>query len=152
MAGIFSSLGNLFSGGSREPTHYTTNTATYAPGMQPAGSSAGFLGDTSFGGSSTPSFGQSAFGFTDKNGMKTNGWAGAALGLGQGLMQGFQGMQQYGMAKKAFKEGQRQYNQDYAAQKKLTNANLEDRQRARVASNSGAYQSVSEYMEKHGIK
>ena len=152
MAGIFSSIGNLFSGGSSDPTHYTKGSSTYAPGMQPIGSTAGFLGDASFGGSSTPSFGQSAFGFTDKNGMKTNGWAGAALGLGQGLMQGFQGMQQYGMAKKAFKEGQRQYNQDYAAQKKLTNANLEDRQRARVASNSGAYQSVSEYMEKHGIK
>ena len=152
MAGIFSSLGNLFSGGSREPTHYTTNTATYAPGMQPAGSTAGFLGSGSFGGTSTPSFMQGLTGYTDQNGLKTNGWGGAALGLGQGLMQGYQGMQQYGMAKKAFKEGQRQYNQNYAAQKQLTNSNLEDRQRARVASNSGAYQSVSEYMEKHGIK
>lgn len=100
-----------------------------------------------------PTFMQGLLGHTDTNtGIKTNGWGGAALGLGQGLMQGFQGMQQYGMAKKAFKEGQRQYNQDYAAQKQLTNANLEDRQRARVASNSGAYQSVSEYMEKNGIK
>ena len=152
MAGIFSGIGNLFSGGSSSPTHYTTDTATYFPGMQPKGATPGFLGDASFGGSSTPTWGQSAFGYTDKNGLKTNGWAGAALGLGQGLLQGYQGMQQYGMAKKAFKESQRQYNQDYAAQKKLTNANLEDRQRARVASNSGAYQSVSEYMEKHGIK
>lgn len=148
----FKSIGNLFSGGSKDPTHFTTDTATYAPGMQPIGATAGFLGDESFGGMGKPTFGQSAFGFTDKNGVKTNGWAGAALGLGQGLLQGYQGMQQYGLAKKAFKEGQRQYNQDYAAQKQLTNANLEDRQRARVASNSGAYQSVSEYMEKNGIK
>lgn len=115
------------------------------------GQNSSLIGST-IGGNSTPTWGQSAFGFTDKNGMKTNGWAGAALGLGQGLLQGYQGMQQYGLAKKAFKEGQRQYNQDYAAQKQLTNANLEDRQRARVASNSGAYQSVSEYMEKNGIK
>ena len=149
---IFSSIGNLFSGGSNEPTHYTKGSSTYAPGMQPMGSTAGFLGSESFGGMGKPSFMQGLTGYTDQNGIKTNGWGGAALGLGQGLMQGFQGMQQYGMAKKAFKEGQRQYNQDYAAQKKLTNANLEDRQRARVASNSGAYQSVSEYMDKHGIK
>ena len=122
MAGIFSSIGNLFSGGSSDPTHYTKGSSTYAPGMQPMGSLAGFLGDASFGGNSTPTFMQGLLGHTDKYGVKTNGWGGAALGLGQGLMQGFQGMQQYGMAKKAFKEGQRQYNQNYAAQKKLTNA------------------------------
>ena len=149
---IFAGIGNLFSGGSREPTHYTKGMVTYAPGMQPEGAVAGFLGDASFGGSSTPTWGQSAFGYTDKNGLKTNGWAGAALGLGQGLLQGYQGMQQYGMAKKQFKESKRQYEQNYAAQRALTNASLEDRQRARVASNSGAYQSVSEYMDKHGVK
>lgn len=150
MAGLFSGISNLF--GREEPTHYTHGMSTYAPGMQPAGAVAGTLGSADFGGMGKPSFMQGFTGYTDQNGIKTNGWAGAALGVGQGLMQGFQGMQQYGMAKKQFKESKRQYEQNYAAQRALTNASLEDRQRARVASNSGAYQSVSEYMDKHGVK
>ncbi len=43
------------------------------------------------------------------------------------------------------------YNQNYAAQKRTTNAAMEDRQRARVASNSGAYESVDSYMNKNRI-
>lgn len=86
------------------------------------------------------------------DGITYGGWGGTALGLGQGIMQGYQGMKQFGLAKDQLKEGRRQYEQNYAAQKKMTNSALEDRQRARVASNEGAYQSVSEYMNKHGIK
>lgn len=144
MAGIEDILKSTYGGGM-----FGGQTGGITSGL---GQNSSAIGSTISGNGFVPSWGQKAFGFTGQDGLKTNGWAGAALGLGQGLMQGFQGMQQYGMAKKAFKEGQRQYNQDYAAQKQLTNANLEDRQRARVASNSGAYQSVSEYMEKNGIK
>ena len=86
------------------------------------------------------------------DGIERQGWGGMALGLGQGLLSGYQGMQQYGMAKDAFEESKRRYEKNYAAQKQITNADLEDRQRARVASNAGAYQSVSEYMNKNGIK
>ena len=146
MAGIEDVLNSTYGGGM-----FGGRTGGVTSG---SGQNSSLIGSTisGSGSGSTPTFMQGLLGHTDANGIKTNGWGGAALGLGQGLMQGYQGMQQYGMAKKAFKEGQRQYNQDYAAQKGLTNANLEDRQRARVASNSGAYQSVSEYMEKHGVK
>lgn len=61
-------------------------------------------------------------------------------------------MKQYGLAEDAFKENQRQFNINYAAQKSLTNSQLEDRQRARVASNPTGYQSVGDYMNQNGIK
>lgn len=76
----------------------------------------------------------------------------AFLGLVQGIGGAYMGMQQYGLAKKMFAENKRQYEQNYAAQRQMTNAQLEDRQRARIAANPGAYQSVGEYMNQYGIK
>ena len=80
------------------------------------------------------------------------GWGGLALGVGQGLFNGYLGMQQLGMAKKAFGENQRQFNLNFDAQKRTTNAALADRQRARLASNPGAYQSEYDYMNQYGVK
>ena len=81
-----------------------------------------------------------------------NGWGGLALGAAQGLMGGYMGLQQLGMAKKSFKENQRQFNLNYDAQRRTTNSALEDRQRARLASNAGAYESVGSYMDRNGVK
>ncbi|EKD22491.1 MAG: N4 gp52-like protein [uncultured bacterium] len=75
-----------------------------------------------------------------------NGWGGMALNAGGALMQGFLGMKQYGLAKQTLAENKRQFQMNYDAQRQSTNTRLEDRQRARVASNSGAYQSVGDYM------
>ena len=91
-------------------------------------------------------------GSTDiKTGIKTDGWGGLALGAAQGLGNAFMGMQQYNLAKDTFNENKRQFNLNFEAQRKTTNAALEDRQRARVASNSSAYQSVGDYMNKYGV-
>lgn len=81
----------------------------------------------------------------------TNGFAPTALGALQGLGSAYMGMKQYGLAKDQFDESKRQFELNYGAQKKLTNSRLEDRQRARVASNPGAYESVGSYMQKNGI-
>lgn len=88
----------------------------------------------------------------DANGITTQGWGGPALGAASGLLQGFMGMKQYGLAKEGLEESKRQFGLNYDAQKKTTNAALEDRQRARVASNSGAYESVGSYLDRNGIK
>lgn len=80
------------------------------------------------------------------------GWGGMALGAAQGLFNGYLGLQQLGMAKDAMKENKRQFNLNYDAQRRTTNAALEDRQRARLASNPGAYESVGAYMNKNGIQ
>ena len=86
------------------------------------------------------------------NMLGPNGWGGLALGGLQALMGGWMGMKQYGIAKDTLKEGKRQFNKNYTAQASTINTQLEDRQRARVASNAGAYESVTPYMDKNRIK
>lgn len=85
------------------------------------------------------------------DGTSSNGWGGAALGLLQGLGSAYMGMKQYGLMKDQLQFSKDVFNKNYAAQAKMTNASLMDRQRARVASNSGAYQSVGDYMAQNGI-
>lgn len=87
-----------------------------------------------------------------KEGMfGANGWAGPAAGIASGLLQGFMGMQNYGLAKDQLALQREAYETNTLNQKKMVNGQLEDRQRARVASNSGAYQSVNDYMDKNRI-
>ena len=80
------------------------------------------------------------------------GWGGMAMGAASGLANAFMGMKQYGLAKDTLANNKQQFQMQYDAQKQMTNSNLEDRQRARVASNPGAYQSVGDYMTKYGVK
>lgn len=91
-------------------------------------------------------------GTRDANGMQTQGWGGLALGAAQGLGSLYLGMQQYNLAKDTLANSKAQFERNFAANKATTNARLEDRQRARVASNAGAYQSVGDYMDKNGVK
>lgn len=85
------------------------------------------------------------------DGTKVQGWGSPALGAASGLLNGYLGFQQLKLAKDAAAQNKRQFEMNYAAQTKTTNAALEDRQRARVASNSSAYQSVGDYMKQYGI-
>ncbi len=84
--------------------------------------------------------------------VETQGFGAPALQAGTALLNAWMGMKQYGLAKDTLNEGKRQFGLNYAAQKATTNSALEDRQRARVASNGGAYQSVGDYMTQNGIK
>ena len=88
----------------------------------------------------------------DGKGGVLPGWGGMALGTAQGLFNGYMAMKQYGLAKQQLAEGKRQFGLNYEAQRSTINSQLEDRQRARVASNPGAYQSVGDYMSTYGIK
>lgn len=74
------------------------------------------------------------------------------MGVGQGIFNGWLGMQQYGLAKDKLAESKRQFELNYDAQQRMTNAQLEDRQKARIAFSPGAYESVGSYMDKHGVK
>lgn len=90
-------------------------------------------------------------GQTDKNGIYQQGWGGLALGAAQGLGSLYLGMQQYNLAKDSLATSKAQFERNFANQVKTTNTNLEDRQRARVASNGGAYESVDSYMNKNRV-
>lgn len=91
-------------------------------------------------------------GSKNADGSSVDGWGAPLLGTAQGLMGAFMGMKQYGLAKQSLAQGKEQFNKNYAAQRSTTNASLEDRQRARVASNASGYESVGDYMNKNGIK
>jgi hypothetical protein len=91
-------------------------------------------------------------GSTDKNGMRTDGYGGLALNAVTGLGQLYLGMQQYNLAKETLANNKAQFERNFAAQRQNINTELEDRQRARVASNAGAYQSVGDYMNQNRIK
>jgi hypothetical protein len=91
-------------------------------------------------------------GYKAKDGTEQQGWGGLALGAATGLGQLYLGMQQYNLAKEALANSKSQFERNFANQVKTTNTNLEDRQRARVASNAGAYQSVGDYMAQNGVR
>lgn len=99
-----------------------------------------------------PSFMQSLLGYKNADGTGVNGWGSPALGALSGIANIYMGMKNYGLARDQLTANQGNFEKNYAAQKQATNASLEDRQAARVASNPTAYQSVSEYMSKYGIK
>ena len=80
------------------------------------------------------------------------GKGGLVLGAAGGIGNLFMGMQQYNLAKQALATTKEQIDRNYTAQKQMTNADLEDRQRARIASNPGAYVPLSDYMNQNGIK
>lgn len=86
------------------------------------------------------------------DGTTSGGWGQAGLGILQGVGGLYLGMQQYNLAKDALATSKEQFNRQFEVNKNLTNSRLEDRQRARVASNAGAYQSVGDYMNQNGVK
>ena len=64
----------------------------------------------------------------------------------------YMGMQNYGLAKDAFNLQKENYERNYQAQRQLTNSRIEDRQRARVAANPTAYESVDSYMDRNRVQ
>lgn len=87
-----------------------------------------------------------------KTNIKTQGWGGPALGVVSGLGNAYMGMQQLNLAKETLANNKRQFDMNYGAQRTITNARLEDRQRARVnGSAPGTYESVGDYMNKHRV-
>lgn len=90
---------------------------------------------------------------TDSLGTGMSGLQLGQLGLGaaNGLLNGYLGFQNLSLAKNQAKQAQSNWNKQWDANVKNTNAALSDRQRARVASNPGAYESVDSYMKKYGI-
>lgn len=89
----------------------------------------------------------------DTTGKMKQGWGNEAMGMASGLMSGYLGMKQYGIAKKTLSENKRQFDANYAVQKNLTNSRLEGRQKARIAASpNGGHMSAADYVQKYGVK
>ena len=116
-----------------------------SPGFNPVGSG----GVTIPGATNQRSFMEGLLGYEGNNGY-VPGWGGMALGAASGIGQSMMGMKQLGLMEDQLKEQKRQFDINYAMQKKSFNSQVEDRQRARVAANPGAYESVGDYMKKYG--
>lgn len=92
---------------------------------------------------------QSAFSkFLSNNGdlLKTGG------GLLVGGFNAWNGYNQNKLIKQNLQMQESQFREQMNISKQNINRNLEDRQRARVAGNPQAYESVSDYMKKYGVK
>lgn len=96
------------------------------------------------------SWGDFLFGSVNKDGTQMGALAPMAQGV-NALGSLWLGMKQYGIAKDSLEFQKTKYAQDYAAQRGLTNSQLEDRQKMRVREDPNAMQ-VAEYMAKYGVK
>lgn len=149
-------LSNIFGGGNNNGNNFLGGL--FGGGGQQNGMSFGtqagnIIGDTGNSGMFGDLFSrQSMFGGTNgKTGVSTGGWAPVALGAGQALFGALQGNKATKLAENQFKESVRQFDLNFNAQRKSINTELEDRQRARVASNAGAYEPVSDYLKKNAV-
>lgn len=95
---------------------------------------------------------QRLFGGTAEDGTQINGSIPTGLNVGSGLLQGYLGMKQYGLAKDQFKQNRKEFNLNYDAQQQRTNTQLRDRQRARVRGNPDAYESVDSFMKRNRVE
>lgn len=94
----------------------------------------------------------SLFGGADPaTGALSSGWVSPIASLGSAIFGGIQGGKQLKLAESQFKENRRQFDANFAAQRQTINTQLEDRQRARVASNPGAYESVDSYIKRNAV-
>lgn len=72
------------------------------------------------------------------------------LGAASGLMNGFIGLKQLGIAKDTLAQNKKQFELNFGANQKMTNSRLADRQATRLASGLGG-PSVNDYMKQYGI-
>lgn len=96
-------------------------------------------------------------GMNEKGGMFSSmgGWGNALQGVGS-LAQAYMGYQGLGQAQDQLDFNKDVFNRNIENQSKLTNARLEDRQRARVGSTGtgnayGSYESLDSYMGKNRV-
>lgn len=93
------------------------------------------------------------FGGVDgKTGTASNGYIPTGMAAFSGLAGAYLGFQQMNLAKQQLDQNKKVFNLNFQTQAAGVNRDLEDRQRARVASNSSAYESVGSYMDKNSVK
>jgi|TARA_B110000908_G_scaffold80337_1_gene96255 hypothetical protein len=90
-------------------------------------------------------------GGTAANGNQTMNSFSQGLNAVTGLTSAWFGLEKLKQSKKSFSESRKQFALNYGAQRQDYNTKLEDRQKARVASNPNHFESVGSYMDKNRI-
>lgn len=102
--------------------------------------------------SGTPSNWQSKWlGGTNENGTTNAGIIPTGINALTGLTSAYLGWKQMNLAQDQLQQNKKIFNLNFQQQANTVNRDLEDRQRARVASNPGAYESVGDYMNKNKV-
>lgn len=147
-------LGQTGGLGGMQTTQPMNIEGNFAPNMQSMGSNPSFT-----------SVGES-MGFEMPTYAQGNSWAGnlgnwasqnsdllkAGAGLITGGLGAWNGMNQNKLMRQNMDQQAGQFREQMDLSKQNLNRNIEDRQRARVASNPQAYESVDSYMKKYGVK
>ena len=87
-----------------------------------------------------------------KTGQITQGTGNFMLSGLNSAMNLYMGIKNYNLAKQQIDMQKKEYERNFQAKQQMANSAMEDRQKARVASNPNAYMNVNEYMNKYGIK
>ena len=87
----------------------------------------------------------------DNGKMSSMGWGMPLINMGSSLLNGYLGFKQLGLAEDSLNFQKDAFSKQFENQRTLTNAELRDRQAARVASNPTAYQSVDDYMKANAV-
>jgi hypothetical protein len=99
-----------------------------------------------------PSWSDRAFGWTDKtNGMQHAGMVGPLAQAFSTGMNAYLGLKNLDLAKDTLAFQKDSFSKQFENQRTLTNAQLADRQRARLSANPNGYQSVDAYMKANGV-
>jgi hypothetical protein len=154
----FDSLLNIGKPNLRKPNLlYTGNTASVDSIYDPITNSQSFADSVKT--AAKPTYTPVAVPQTQEEGFDSLKFFGSAAdgltGLGS-LLQAYNGYKQLQLGREAFDFGKSSYNQDTANQARLTNSELEDRQRARIGSTgnnnaNGTYESLDSYMAKNRV-
>lgn len=98
-----------------------------------------------------PTFMQGLLGYKDSMGNQNAGWGSTLFGVAKAGLDGYLGLQQLGLVKDSLNFQKDAFSKQFENQRTLTNAELRDRQNARVASNPTAYQSTEDYMKANAV-
>lgn len=91
------------------------------------------------------------FGGKSADGTFQNGILPTSIGALSGIAGAYLGFQQLKLGEQQLEQNKRIFNLNFANQANSINTELEDRQRARVASNPSAYENVTDYMKRNSV-
>ena len=141
-------------GGLQSPSPYSGSGLTFNGDMNAMGANPTYQSLGTSMGMDMPSYtqGGTTFGNLGNWAAQNADLLKSGIGLVTGGIGAWQGYNQNKLMRQNMGQQASQFREQMDLSKQNINRNIEDRQRARVASNPTAYESVDSYMKKYGVK
>ena len=141
-------------GGLQSPSPYTGGGLNFGGDMNAMGANPTYQSLGTSMGMDMPSYtqGGTTFGNLGNWAAQNTDLLKSGIGLITGGIGAWQGYNQNKLMRQNMGQQASQFREQMDLSKQGINRNIEDRQRARVASNPTAYESVDSYMKKYGVK